>query len=165
MAKFLYVGGIDMFQFLKKNVDLYAPVVGQSVSLEEVPDKMFSKKLMGDGIAFVYDTDTIYAPCDCEVIMIADTKHALGLRTANKAEIMIHIGLDTVNLNGEGFHLLVNPKDKVKRGQALVKLDRAFFEKKGVHLITPMIITSTEFQLQINAPGEVSLESCVLSIL
>ncbi len=153
-----------MLNFLKKNIDLYAPVVGKAVKLEDVPDKMFAEKLLGDGIAFVFDTDVIYAPCDGEIIMIAATKHALGIRAANHAEIMIHIGLETVNFNGEGFTPLVKDGDKVKRGQGLIKIDRAFFEEHNANLITPMVVTTKEYDLKLQEVSEVDCSSLVIRI-
>lgn len=153
-----------MFNFLKKNTDLYAPVVGKAVKLEEVPDSMFAEKLLGDGLAFVFDTDIVYAPCDGEIIMIAATKHALGIRTANQAEVMIHIGLETVNLNGEGFTALVKAGDKIKRGQELIRLDRAFFDEQHVNLITPMVVTTKEHRLMLQEVCEVDCNSLVIKI-
>lgn len=151
-----------MFGFLKKSNVLYAPVKGQSIRLADVPDPVFAEKLLGDGVAFTFDTDVICAPCDCEIIMVADTKHAIGIRLSNKAEVMIHIGLDTVNLDGEGFKVLVNEHEKVKKGQPIVKIDRKIFEKNNINLITPMIITSKDQEIKINEPGEVDTDTVVI---
>lgn len=156
---------IKMFKFFKKKVEVYSPVFGRAVSLEEVPDKMFSDKLLGDGIAFEFQGNTICAPCDGEVMMIAPTKHALGLKLSNKAELMIHIGLDTVNFGGEGFELLVSKGEKVKKGQELVKIDREFFNEQSVNLITPMIITSKEFELEHSSVDSVNIDTVVLKFL
>lgn len=140
--------------FKKKEVDqhLYAPVNGTCIPLEEVKDPVFAQKMMGDGAAFEFtDDNTIYAPCDGEIMMIANTKHAVGLKAENGAEVLIHIGLDTVNLNGEGFTALKQSGDKVKKGDALIKVDRAFMDEKGMDLTTPMVVTnSSEFTLSIS---------------
>ena len=111
-----------MFRLFQKEVQLYAPVKGTCVPLEQVPDAMFAQKLLGDGVAFVFRGDTISAPCSGEVVMTAQTRHALGIRTANKAEVMLHVGLDSVNLNGNGFSMLVHAGERVKKGQPLIAL-------------------------------------------
>lgn len=90
-----------MFFKRKKSVEnMYSPVNGTIIPLEEVPDKMFSEKLLGDGFGFILKQETIYAPCDCSVTMLAQTKHAIGLKSNSGLEILIHVGLDTVNLKG-----------------------------------------------------------------
>ena len=94
-----------MFDFLKKNkkLELLAPMTGELVKLEDVPDEAFSKKLMGDGIAINPTNDLVVAPCEGQIIQIFDTNHAVGIETKEGVEILIHIGIDTVNLKGEGF--------------------------------------------------------------
>lgn len=140
-----------MFNFFKtKQLDenLYAPVNGTCIPLDDVADKMFADRLMGDGVAFTFTEDTVYAPCDGTVMMIANTKHAFGIEMANGAEILVHIGLDTVNLNGEGLQALVKAYDKVKKGDPIIKLDRAIMEEKNIDLTTPMIVTNgNDFKL------------------
>ncbi|MBO0411439.1 PTS glucose transporter subunit IIA [Enterococcus hulanensis] len=142
-----------MFErFKKKKADpqLYAPVNGQCISLEQVKDPVFQSKMMGEGTAFILEDDTIYAPCDGEISMIAVTKHAIGLTADNKADVLIHVGLDTVNLNGKGFSIYKQSGDKVKRGEALLKVDRSLMESENIDLTTPMVVTnSSEFQLTI----------------
>lgn len=133
----------EMLGFLKKDkkgVILYAPVDGNSISLDTVPDKIFAEKMMGDGIAFSYDGNMVCSPCDGTVIMIADTLHAFGIKAENGAEIMIHIGMDTVALEGRGFKKLVDVNEKVKKGTPIIELDRTVLVKSGVDLTTPMIL-------------------------
>ena len=134
-----------MFKIFKKKepLILYAPVTGTSIALENVPDPVFAEKMMGDGIAFIPESDTICAPCDGKVTMIANTLHAIGITAENGAEILIHIGLDTVNLNGKGFTSLVNVGDKIKLGTQLVKIDMAFMKEHEMVLTTPMVVTNT----------------------
>ena len=162
-----------MFNFFKKNemknakktAEIYSIVEGQMISIEDVPDNMFANRLLGDGVAFDFATDTIYAPCEGEVLMIAETKHAIGIKTVNNAEILIHIGMDTVNCGGEGFTLLVKEGQRVKPRQAIVKVDRQFFDKQGISLLTPMIVTTQEYQLEIEEACKVNLNSLVMKIL
>lgn len=121
---------------------LTAPVTGKCVDLSNVPDEMFASRAMGDGVAFVYDGDTILSPCSGEVSVVAETKHAVGLMSDDGLELLIHVGVDTVALNGKGFTALVKAGQKVSAGTPLLKLDRKFLEGQNVNLITPMIITN-----------------------
>ncbi|MDO5549200.1 MAG: glucose PTS transporter subunit IIA [Eubacteriales bacterium] len=123
---------------------LLAPVTGRCVDLNTVPDEMFSTRAMGDGVAFVYDGDTIVSPCNGEVSVVANTKHAVGLTTDDGLELLIHIGVDTVSLNGQGFQSLVKLGDKVKVGTPLLKVDRKFLDGQGVNLITSMVVTNED---------------------
>jgi len=132
-----------MFNFIKKkNEELYSIANGEVISITKVNDKLFAKKLLGDGVAFLLSDGKIYSPCDAEVIMIAKTKHAIGLRTKNGSELLIHIGLDTVNLNGEGFSVFVKTGDKVKQGTKLVEVNLEFMNSKKIDLTTPIILTN-----------------------
>lgn len=137
--------------FKKKPVILYAPVTGKAIDITNVPDQVFASRMMGDGIAFQLSEDTVYAPADATVTMIAGTLHAIGLALSNGAELLIHIGLDTVGLNGEGFKCHVTQGSKVKMGQPLIQIDREFMESKNINLITPMVITNSkdfDFEIQ-----------------
>ncbi|SHI20683.1 PTS sugar transporter subunit IIA [Clostridium intestinale] len=133
----------DIFK-KKKDNDLYAPVTGEIIALENVPDKMFADKLMGEGIGFRFDGNTVCAPCDGEISMIASTLHAFGITTTNGAEILVHIGLDTVELNGKGFKVISEAGKKVKKGTPVIEIDRGFMEQNNINLITPMIITNSD---------------------
>lgn len=133
----------DIFK-KKKDNDLYAPVTGETIALENVPDKMFAGKLMGEGIGFRFDGNIVCAPCDGEISMIANTLHAFGITTTNGAEILVHIGLDTVELNGKGFKVISEAGKKVKKGTPIIEIDREFMEQNNINLITPMIITNSD---------------------
>lgn len=128
----------------KNSTMLYAPVDGRSISLTEVNDEVFANKMMGDGIAFILQGDTIVSPCDGMIIMTAATKHAIGIQADDGVELLIHVGLDTVGLNGEGFTLLKNSGDQVKKGEPVLQIDRAFMDRKGMDLTTPMVVTNTD---------------------
>ncbi|EFR97423.1 pts system glucose-specific eiicba component, partial [Listeria ivanovii FSL F6-596] len=130
--------------FQKTKVEgLYAHVDGQLISLEEVPDPVFNQKMMGEGIAIKPETGTIVAPADGKIIQLAETKHAFGIRTALGQEILVHIGLETVSLNGEGFNVLVKVGDKVKKGQPVVEADIDFIQKNAASTVIPMVITNS----------------------
>ena len=114
-----------MFGFFKnKNENvIYAPVKVTCIDITEVDDIGFSSKMMGDGVAIVPIEGIVTAPCDGKISMIFDTGHAFGMEANNGAEILIHIGIDTVNLNGEGFEILKKPGQKVKRGEPVIRFD------------------------------------------
>lgn len=129
--------------FKKKEVkELNAPIKGELISLDNVPDKVFSERMMGDGVAINPIDNTLYAPCDGTIVMVASTKHALGLKTANHIEILIHVGLETVNLNGKGLDVLCKVNQKVKQGTPLLKIDLDYMNSNNINLVTPIIITS-----------------------
>lgn len=127
---------------MKQEAYLVAPVDGTCVDLSKVPDDMFSDKIMGDGVAFQYQGDTLYAPCNATIQVVAQTKHAIGMISDEGLEILLHVGVETVNLNGKGFQTLVEEGQHVEVGTPLLKIDRTFMEKEQIDLITPMIMTN-----------------------
>lgn len=127
---------------IKSNSKLFAPVDGQCIALSQVQDNVFASRMMGDGVAFCFEGSEIVSPCDGKVCMIAGTKHAIGLIDDDGVEILIHIGLNTVELNGQGFTMQVQEGQAVKIGDPLVHLDRDFFRSKKIDLTTPMIVTN-----------------------
>ncbi len=133
-----------MFKFFKKKHEpiLFSPIEGKCIPIEQVPDQVFAKKMMGEGIAFIPASNQVFAPCDATVSMIASTHHAIGLINEDGVEILIHIGLDTVNYQGKGFKVYVEKNERVKKGELLITFDKDFFESENVSLITPMIITN-----------------------
>lgn len=130
----------------KKSIDakIYAPIKGKVVALSEVEDGVFSEGMMGEGIAIKPEEGKVYAPFDGECTMVFDTKHALGLISENGVELLIHIGIDTVKLNGECFDIKVNFGDKIKKGDLLAEVDLEEIKAKGYKIITPVIVTNTD---------------------
>lgn len=110
---------------------LVSPLNGEAVDLSTVSDEMFASKTLGDGIAIVPKDGKLYAPCDAEVVMLFETKHAIGLRTSNGAEILIHIGVNTVSMEGVGFTAFVKQNDKVKEGDLLIEFDLDAIKEKN----------------------------------
>lgn len=111
-----------MFTKLKKNDEkIYAPISGKLIDITDVQDIAFSKKTLGDGIAIIPQDHVIKAPCDGMLNMIFKTKHALGIKASNGMELLIHIGIDTVELKGNGFHCLKQVHQKIKKGEPLVE--------------------------------------------
>ncbi|MDU5111556.1 MAG: PTS glucose transporter subunit IIA [Clostridium sp.] len=130
---------------------LVAPVSGKAMPLSEVPDPVFAEKLAGDGAAIMAEGDTVVAPADGEVTLIFKTKHAFAMTLENSLEILVHIGLETVSLDGEGFEQLVEQGTKVKAGTPLIKIDREFILSKGLSLATPVLITNVDATKSISA--------------
>jgi len=151
---------------MKREIDknIYAPVVGESIPLTEVPDKVFSTKMLGDGLAFAFEGDTVYSPCDGEIIFIAKTKHAIGIKANNGLELLIHVGLDTVSLNGKGIDVLIKENAKIRAGMPLIKLDREFMKENSINLIMPLIITSPAKEVSIEKIRKVNLKSIIFKI-
>lgn len=124
----------------RKNVA--APVKGTIVELAHVPDQTFSEKILGDGIAILPEEGKVYAPADGEVSCVMDTKHAVALTSAQGLEILIHVGLETVELKGKYFTSHVENGTKVKEGDLLLEFDLEALKKAGYQTVTPVIITN-----------------------
>lgn len=121
-----------------------APTAGAAIPLEEVNDAVFSQKILGDGLAIQPAEDTICAPLDGEITSLPDSKHAVGLRGDNGMEILIHVGIDTVNLQGKYYEAHVKVGDKVRAGDLLLTFDRAAIEAAGYETVTPVLLTNTD---------------------
>ncbi|HLR64587.1 MAG TPA: PTS glucose transporter subunit IIA [Pseudogracilibacillus sp.] len=136
-----------VFNLFKKNKDsgtiLKSPLTGKVVPITEVPDPVFSEKMMGEGIAIEPTEGKVLAPCDGKIIQVAPTKHAVGIETANGEEVLIHVGLDTVNLKGEGFTIHIVENDEVKQGDELITFDLNYITENAPSIITPMVITNS----------------------
>lgn len=128
--------------FRKTKVQLVAPVTGTLIPLEQVKDKAFAQKMLGDGVAFLPEKGELVAPCDGVISYVPDTAHAIALTEAHGLEILLHIGLNTVEQQGEGFAAKVKSGDKVKAGQVLLTFDLAALKAKGCDLSTPLVITN-----------------------
>ncbi|MEK3954880.1 PTS system IIA component, Glc family [Psychrobacillus psychrotolerans] len=131
-------------KFMKKNkVQVFSPLSGQVIPLEQVPDPVFSQKMMGEGVAIMPTGGDVVAPIDGTVVLISKTKHAIGIRTKDDTEVLIHVGLETVTLKGEGFTVFVNEGDVVSTGQKLMTVDWDFIKDKVPSIITPVVITNS----------------------
>ncbi|HEY6640727.1 phosphoenolpyruvate--protein phosphotransferase [Povalibacter sp.] len=123
---------------------LLAPLAGWSAPLDEIPDAVLAQKMLGDGTVIDPTGHVLFAPCDGEVISIAPTRHAIALRATNGAEILMHVGIDTVGLGGKGFELHVVPNAKVRAGDKLLSFDLEFLAREAKSLMTPLIVTNGE---------------------
>lgn len=119
------------------------PISGRVLPLSKVEDAVFSSGAMGDGIAIDPTDNKVYAPFDGSVEFIADTKHAVGLKSDDGVELLIHVGMDTVKMNGKGFDVKTKVNQRVKEGDLLLEFDRNEIQKEGYSLITPVVITNS----------------------
>ncbi len=123
--------------------EIYAPITGRVIPLENVEDTVFSSKMMGDGVAIEPEEGRVYAPFDGEVSATVDSRHAIGMTGKSGCEILIHVGLNTVELNGEGFQYHVAMGDSVKKGDLLLEFDINGLREKGYSFITPVIVANS----------------------
>lgn len=145
---------------------IMSPLNGKTIALSDVNDAVFSQKVLGDGIAVLPQDGNVYAPADAKVTTLFETKHAIGLETEQGVEILIHIGIDTVNLEGKYFTAHVKNGDSVKKGDLLVTFDKAAIEQEGYETVTPVLITNTHDFSQIEPlpTGEVKAGELLLKI-
>ena len=146
--------------------ELVAPINGQVVPLSDVKDEVFSSGSMGKGIAIEPQEGKVCSPLDGEVVMVFPTGHAIGLKSTNGAEVMIHIGMDTVELEGKGFTTLVKKGQAVKKGDPLIKFDMEAIKKAGFKLTTPIVVTnSNEYQeITAIADGTITIGTALLDL-
>ena len=131
-----------MFGFLKRKVrEIKSPVDGQVVALESVDDEVFSGKMAGDGVAIIPMSNIFTAPIDGIVTKIFSTNHAFSIKSEKDLEVMVHIGLDTVALEGKGFDRLVKEGDSVKAGDDIIRVDLAYIKEHAKDIVTPVIIS------------------------
>jgi PTS system beta-glucosides-specific IIC component len=144
---------------------IQSPMTGKVVALTDVSDEAFASGMLGKGVAIIPEKGEVYAPCDGEIIALFPTGHAIGIKSSDGAEVLIHIGMDTVKLEGKGFTPMVKQGDTVKCGQLMLKFDKEFIESQGYSLITPVIISNTNeyADIIVEADGRVTPETKLLS--
>ena len=145
------MGIFDIFKKSKKEVatkedkkGILSLTNGELLDITKVPDEVFSTKMMGDGFAIKSNDGVIVSPVDGKIGVVFETKHAIIIESTEGKEILIHLGIDTVNLKGEGFEVFVNVGDEVKAGDKLVKMDVEFIEANAKSSISPVIFTNLE---------------------
>ena len=121
---------------------VYAPLTGKAVPLEQVPDPVFSEKVLGDGVAIIPEDGRIVSPVDGQIVSVAETGHAYGFSTEDGLELLVHVGLETVSLKGECFKVHVKERDQVKKGDLVAEVDLAYLAEKNINPITPVLICS-----------------------
>jgi len=145
-----------------------SPLVGRVLPLSEVPDPVFSDRILGDGCAILPEDGNIYSPVDGVISSIAETRHAYGFLSKDGVEVLVHFGLETVSLGGEGFRSLKKEGDEVKRGEKIAEVDLALLQEKGLSLLTPVLITNApegaELRLLASEKGAIRVGDDLLSL-
>ncbi|AXF56941.1 PTS sugar transporter subunit IIA [Salicibibacter kimchii] len=136
-----------------------APMSGKVVKLEDVPDPTFSEKMMGDGVAIDPSDGKVVAPVKGNIVQVFPTKHAVGIETERGVEILIHIGLETVSMDGDGFEGHVEENERVKPGTPLVTFDLEKVKEKAASTISPIIITNGQDNDQMALSDETEVEA------
>jgi len=154
-----------MFGFLKRRLrEVKAPADGEIIALESVNDEVFSKKLVGDGVAIVPVSNVFTAPIDGIITKIFSTNHAYSIKSMKDLEVMVHIGLDTVALDGNGFERIANEGDEVKAGDAIIRVDLSYIREHAKDIVTPIIVSDEsdvkrlEKKLNIVKSGDIIME-------
>jgi len=141
----MILGGDLMFNIFKKKEEyLTAPFAGDVTDLKQVPDEAFAQKMVGDGFAITPEENVVKSPCAGEIVQIFSTGHAVGIKTKKGLEVLVHIGIDTIKLDGEGFEKLVKNGDQVEVGTPLIEIDLEYIKNNAPSILTPVIITNME---------------------
>ena len=127
-----------------KNVKVYAPITGKYIALSELPDEVFSQGFLGQGCGVEPEDNHVYAPIDGEIVQVAETKHAVGIQSPDGVEVLVHVGMDTVNMKGYGFDVKASLGDKVKAGDLLMTFDADKIKEAGYPLTTAIVITNSD---------------------
>ncbi len=154
-------------KFTKNEIKIYSPMKGEIVAIENVPDETFADKVMGDGVAVLPDDSIVRAPEAGTISFVAETKHAFGISTKSGLELLIHIGIDTVKLDGKGFELLVEEEQEVKAGDPIIKMDLEYLKANAPSIISPVICTELEDEdeLKIVAKGKVDFKDVLFTVV
>lgn len=123
---------------------VYAPMVGSVIALEEIPDEVFSQGVLGPGCGMVPEDGELVAPFNGKVISVAETKHAVGVMSDDGVELLMHVGMDTVEMNGDGFDVKVKEGDKVSCGQLILKFSIDKIKNAGYPTTTAIVVTNAD---------------------
>ena len=145
---------------------MYTPVQGNVIARSEIPDETFASGVLGDGVGIEPEIGLVVAPCDGEISTVTDTLHAIGLVSAEGMEVLIHVGIDTVNMKGDGFEAFVSAGDKVKAGQKLLTFDLNKIRAAGYSTTTAVLVASSFMypQFVVKNTGKMKRMEPVISI-
>lgn len=133
-----------MFCLFKKETKIIAPISGEVLDLSHAPDPVFSQRLAGDGVLMNPSDGLVVAPANGVLSVIFKTNHAFGMKLEDGIEVLVHIGIDTVKLNGQGFERIAVEGSSVKAGEPVMRIDRKFITESGFSLMTPVLITNPD---------------------
>lgn len=151
------MGFFDAFK--KKGITVAAPMNGKCVSIKEVSDPTFSEEILGKGAAILPADGKVYAPADGTVTTMFPTGHAFGMTTDDGAELLVHVGLDTVALKGDGFHIVGQEGQKVKKGDLMIEVDLQKVKDAGYDVITPVVVCNSSDYAEVNQTAEGAVEA------
>lgn len=137
---FILQGGGKMFNLFPKKEGIYAPIAGRCLDITSCKDETFASKMLGDGFMILPSENIVRSPCNGKINSIFPTKHAIGIITKDRKEILLHIGIDTVKLKGTQFESFVSVGEKVKRGAPLVKFNDTYMKENGIDMSTIVIL-------------------------
>ncbi|HBH0021392.1 TPA: PTS glucose transporter subunit IIA [Clostridioides difficile] len=162
-----------MFNIFKKKENkiekIYSPFKGNLVNLEDVPDAVFAQKMMGDGVAIIPSEGKLYSPVDGEIVNVFDTKHAIMIKSNDNTNILIHVGLETMSLEGKLFDVKVKAGDKVKAKDLIMEVDLDFITSNDLNIITPVVIMDDADSVKRTVkdriePGNVDINSIIMEV-
>lgn len=130
------------FKKKESGEEIFASMNGKYIEQAQIPDAIFAEGMLGTGCGICPEDGTVYAPADGKIVSVAETGHAIGIETPKGAELLIHIGMDTVELNGQGFEVFAKEGDKVTKGQKLISCDLEFVKLKGFSTVTALVVTN-----------------------
>ncbi|GEM01914.1 PTS system, beta-glucosides-specific IIC component [Halolactibacillus halophilus] len=136
-------------QYIDNSTEIFSPIEGKVQDLSKVEDKVFSQNLMGKGVAIIPSEGKVFAPFEGEVVTVLNSKHAIGIKSKSGVELLIHVGIDTTNLNGLHFTSHVEKGDTIKQGDLMLEFDIEAIKEKGYSVITPVIVTNSDDYLDI----------------
>ncbi|GAB6099612.1 PTS glucose transporter subunit IIA [Halanaerocella petrolearia] len=138
----------ELFNSQSEIAEVFSPLNGDIIDLTEVPDPTFSQKMLGDGFAVIPKKGKLVSPVKGEIKKVFPTKHAIGIKTPEGLELLIHVGLDTVDLEGEGFEVMINNGDSVEVGDHLLNFDIDFIEENNKEIVTPVVVTNYQDKVE-----------------
>ena len=158
------MGLLDVFK--KKEISVAAPMQGTCVSIQEVSDPTFGQEILGKGVAIRPADGRVCAPADGVVSTVFPTRHAVGITTKDNVDLLIHVGLDTVKMDGRGFEILCRDGQEDKKGDLLIRADLELIRQEGYDTITPVVICNSDdfSQIEKRADGEVAVGDAVLTL-
>lgn len=156
-----------MWWFSKKKIEIYSPVDGEIIDLAKVSDEVFSTKMLGEGIAFIPTSNEVRSPMKGQLKTVFPTGHAYGIEHPSGVECLLHLGIDTVNLKGQGFEIMVKQDNKVKEHELLVKVNWDEIKSKVPSIHTPLVFapnTMKDKKLVIHKTGKVKINELIATI-
>lgn len=145
--------------FKPKPVDFAAPFQGRLMTLQEVPDPVFSSGSMGDGFAIEMTEGRVLSPVSGKITALFPTGHAIGIKSQDRNEYLLHLGLDTVHFHGQGFRIAVTAEQQVKQGDLLAEVDLEFFRQQGISMVSPiLVVNANSRRIRLLKEGTVQLQ-------